>query len=271
MPTSNNKEKYHSNQKYDLMDQTFGQLRVIGIAPPRADKKGMRWLCECSCGKITHQTSNALVKGGCYSCGCSKTHRRHKDRKPSSRRYNLIGQKFGSLLVISIAESTKNGDWLCQCECGKSCTMNSTQLRKGRAKSCGCKKAASCRSANSKPPGYSGATARYSSYRSGAKRRNLIFPLTRERFIELVQRDCFYCGRPPQRSLTCSTKGIPIPHSKFCSNGIDRVDSSIGYVEDNIVTACADCNVAKQALSQEAFFALIKLIYEKMEGLHEQT
>jgi len=52
---------------------------------------------------------------------------------------DLTGQKFGKLTINSIYYSTKHGiQWLCQCECGKNTIVQSTRLRNGQTKSCGC-------------------------------------------------------------------------------------------------------------------------------------
>ena len=52
---------------------------------------------------------------------------------------NLIGQKFGKLMVLKEAPSI-DGDtaWLCQCECGNSKITKTEYLRNGDCKSCGC-------------------------------------------------------------------------------------------------------------------------------------
>lgn len=52
---------------------------------------------------------------------------------------NLTGIRFGRLLVISRAtDSGHNTRWNCICDCGNSTITTSYNLRKGRAKSCGC-------------------------------------------------------------------------------------------------------------------------------------
>ena len=54
----------------------------------------------------------------------------------------LIGQRFGMLVVIAQAESTKKGQrrWVCQCDCGKQTTALGSNLKRGLTTSCGCKK-----------------------------------------------------------------------------------------------------------------------------------
>lgn len=85
-------------------------------------------------------------------------------------------------------------------------------------------------------------------YRNDCKRDNRVFALPRELFDDLITDVCFYCGIQPN----------PV-------NGIDRVDSSIGYVEDNVVTACRYCNRAKSDQSMEEFISRCKRIVERNE------
>ena len=52
---------------------------------------------------------------------------------------NLIGQKFGRLLVISKAENRgRTVYWNCVCVCGKEKAVSGNSLKCGDTKSCGC-------------------------------------------------------------------------------------------------------------------------------------
>ncbi len=53
---------------------------------------------------------------------------------------DLIGMKFGKLLVVSKAESTKdnNSQWNCVCDCGNTCVVRGRSLRTGKRMDCGC-------------------------------------------------------------------------------------------------------------------------------------
>lgn len=53
---------------------------------------------------------------------------------------NLIGQRFGKLLVIERLENNKKGNtmWLCQCDCGSKKIALGYDLTHGRTVSCGC-------------------------------------------------------------------------------------------------------------------------------------
>lgn len=56
-----------------------------------------------------------------------------------SKKYNLVGEKFGMLTVIN-RNGSKNGRayWLCQCDCGNKTNVATNSLNSGKTKSCGC-------------------------------------------------------------------------------------------------------------------------------------
>ena len=53
---------------------------------------------------------------------------------------NLIGKRFGKLIVKERLENDKNGKarWLCECDCGNLSTTKTSYLTSGQTKSCGC-------------------------------------------------------------------------------------------------------------------------------------
>lgn len=53
---------------------------------------------------------------------------------------NLIGQRFGRLVVIGEAGRSKSGYvlWKCRCDCGSETVVSSDSLRSGDTTSCGC-------------------------------------------------------------------------------------------------------------------------------------
>lgn len=55
-------------------------------------------------------------------------------------RLNLVGQRFGRLLVLEFSHIDRNGGstWLCKCACGKSKVVSAANLRSGYTQSCGC-------------------------------------------------------------------------------------------------------------------------------------
>lgn len=93
------------------------------------------WDCLCDCGNIiTVRTAN-LKSGNTKSCGC------YSSECISNRCLkNLVGQKFGKLIVLERDKSKTNDDtmWKCQCECGNIVSVSSSHLTSGHSKSCGC-------------------------------------------------------------------------------------------------------------------------------------
>lgn len=81
--------------------------------------------------------------------------------------------------------------------------------------------------------------------RGHAKYKGIPFKLNKHQWLWLVEQDCYYCGR--------SYKDIHI--------GVDRVDSSQGYAEGNVVPCCTFCNLAKNTLPLEEFLLHIDRIY----------
>ena len=55
-------------------------------------------------------------------------------------KYNLVGQRFGRLVVIEDSGEKRRREilWLCQCDCGKLHLTTSYRLKKNLCRSCGC-------------------------------------------------------------------------------------------------------------------------------------
>ncbi len=53
---------------------------------------------------------------------------------------NLMGKRFGRLLVIGRSENDKHKKamWVCRCDCGQKTTVNGLHIQSGRTQSCGC-------------------------------------------------------------------------------------------------------------------------------------
>jgi len=87
----------------------------------------------------------------------------------------------------------------------------------------------------------------YKNYIRSADDKNLNFELTKEQFIELCRKECFYCGDIQEKGF----------------NGIDRIDCKGDYIKDNIVPCCEICNWMKGSLNQEVFIKKIEHIMTK--------
>ena len=67
----------------------------------------------------------------------------HRGVQLVTHAYDLTGQTFGWLTVLSRAGRTSSkagfATWNCQCSCGRKTVSAGVDLRNGRIKSCGCK------------------------------------------------------------------------------------------------------------------------------------
>lgn len=112
----------------NLSGQKFGKLSVIKLLP---NIRPTRYLCRCECGEYTTVRGSNLTSGAVVSCGCACK---------KGPKKNLVGQKFGKLLVLEFCENRKNESivWKCQCECGKITYVDTASLTTKKTKSCGC-------------------------------------------------------------------------------------------------------------------------------------
>ena len=99
-----------------------------------------------------------------------------------------------------------------------------------------------------------------SGYKKDSDKRGHIFELTNDECFKLFKQRCYYCGGGASNLRRYSKDKTII--AKY--NGIDRVDNSKGYVSNNVVSCCKRCNRAKDTMSKEEFFGLIKNIYDNM-------
>jgi hypothetical protein len=168
---------------------------------------------------------------------------------------DLSGKKFSMITVVSFAGKGPGGrKWNCICDCGSNFVAYAGQINNGRKKSCGCK----FKSPNRKAVAM---RAAFRQYKKNNDKRGLEFEITEEIFTRLTSQPCFYCGQEPSNtSKTQSGDG------KFVYNGIDRMDSSVGYTLKNCVPCCGPCNRAKFDMSFDEFIVYLnKLVACRIE------
>lgn len=120
----------------DLTGQKFGEWTVLRLDDTKVTHHAY-WICKCSCGNELSISGTSLKQGTSTSCGCML-------------RWNLAGQRFGRLSVISrqpmrkryVAGTTNKiktkSAWLCVCDCGNEVIIDQDSLLSGKTKSCKC-------------------------------------------------------------------------------------------------------------------------------------
>lgn len=76
-------------------------------------------------------------------------------------------------------------------------------------------------------------------YKASALRRNLGWDLSDEYAKHILKMPCLYCSYSEPNQV----------------NGIDRLDNTRGYTEDNTCSCCSQCNYMKGTLSAEEFIS----------------
>lgn len=186
--------------------------------------------------------------------GCSEQNLRYYFKKynisnKTSRIIDIKGHKFGKLTVIRISNKVskdKNILWECSCECGKKITTKGTSLRRKGTQSCG------------KCDIYEGIVGEFwSSLITNAKKRNLEYNLTKKFLLDLFI----------QQNKRCALSGIKLTIAKGSKNwrkrtnaSLDRIDSSKGYIIDNVQWVHKKVNFMKQSLSDIIFINMCKKI-----------
>lgn len=91
-----------------------------------------------------------------------------------------------------------------------------------------------------------------STIRTSAKQRGIPYHKEDEQvFIKLVQESCRYCGTLPEGT-----------------NGLDRVDPSLGYTSSNCVPCCAMCNFMKGTNTLNVFLGKVcKIVQNNSEKI----
>jgi hypothetical protein len=91
-------------------------------------------------------------------------------------------------------------------------------------------------------------------YRRSANYRNKSFKLSLEVFTQIIFNSCFYCGEDGENHKCDSLNDL-------CCNGVDRRDNNLGYDEENCVSCCKSCNIAKCDMPEQEFYSWIDRVY----------
>jgi len=85
----------------------------------------------------------------------------------------------------------------------------------------------------------------FSAFKHYAEKKDKSVEISKELYISIIEKNCHYCNNKFENGC----------------NGIDRLNSSIGYIIGNIVPCCKTCNIMKNTLTKDEFFKHLKDIY----------
>lgn len=171
------------------------------------------------------------------------------------RYIDISGEQYGRLTPVVY---TGGSNWICECSCGNFVEVRTNKLRSGNTKSCKCYRNTLLAEERRLGSGTAAFGELYRRYAKTARVRNYVFELSKEEVMELATDDCYYCGQPPSQVVNHRDC-----FGTFTYNGIDRLDNTIGYVSDNVVTCCKTCNYAKNTLHINDFREWVKRISDR--------
>ena len=172
-------------------------------------------------------------------------------------RADLIGKQFGKLTVNEFSHigNYRHAYWVCKCDCGGIRVTSSRQLLGGRAKSCGCIHS-ECGEKNKNWKGCGEISLSFfNKIKSDAIRRSLPFEITIKECWELFI----------NQKRMCKLSGLPINFRTKIktfdgSASLDRIDSSKGYIKNNIQWVHKDINLMKWNFPLNRFLYLVDAI-----------
>lgn len=164
-----------------------------------------------------------------------------------------IGDTYDKLTVIGFEKAHKNRKVAtCQCKCGNIVTRRPELLKTiNKTNNCGC----------SHRGGWKGVGDLSQTFMSriirNAGTRNLTFHISKEYLWSLYE----------QQDGKCALSGLSISFAEKTTEpneaSLDRIDSSIGYIEGNVQWVHKDINKMKMDLPQERFIELCKLVSQE--------
>lgn len=255
----------------DLTGKELGKLKVLkrSTLTTKDGQAVAYYECACvDCGDTVRKKSQSLLMGR-YNC----SNRDCNTREQSNRKY--AGKRFGYVTVVNYSHSNDvrtRQYFNCICDCGQACIKANDVLTKKGPACCGCRTSEKFRksfpgvgkSAHNRMPGNDAAkNGLFKNYERNAKTREIEFCITKEKFLHITSTNCHYCGSPPSKKYPRKLdKGVQDESRYYLYNGLDRVDSTGGYSEDNVVPCCEDCNYAKSDLTKDEFITLVEKIYK---------
>lgn len=175
---------------------------------------------------------------------------------------NLKNKRFGKWTVKGRRGKDKIGNslWECECDCGHVGIVRASALKSGKSTQCKECTNTVLWEGNKKDDFHVASGTVYQQVKSNAKARGLKCSITKDDVKKFMSMNCHYCGALPS-NIVSTFAGRFDPERAVNYNGIDRIDNSLGYILDNCVPCCKQCNWAKRDLTSEQFFTWIRSVY----------
>ena len=210
----------------------YGSWNIISLKPLSTRDMHTKLLCRCKCGYESYVETRALVKGlskQCLECAGKSF-------------IDMKNKRVGNLLVLERVDSKNSSAmWKCECDCGNTSYVSGGDLRF---------KTKSCRECSNKSA-YRGYEEISSSYITNIKKGAII------RFLDYNVTEEYLWDLFINQNKKCALSGVDISFSRQFSEdckgqsaSLDRIDSSIGYIEGNVQWVHKRINKLKNNFSE---------------------
>lgn len=175
----------------------------------------------------------------------------------------IQNQKFGRLFVKSFKElKSKKSYWNCICDCGNEVVVSGPHLISNSIKSCGCLR--NDRIKETCYTGYKEITGTF--WRriiTNAKARNIEFDIDKEYCWSILE----------NQNNQCFLSGLDLVFDKnplIQTASLDRIDTNIGYIKNNIQWLHKDINISKNILDDKTYIKYCNLVSNPITGTKYQ-
>ena len=171
----------------------------------------------------------------------------------------MIKKRFGKLIVIAEHSKTRNGHirYTCNCECGNVANVLGTHLRQGNTLSCGCSRPIGKSHSLWTGVGEMSGDFWYNHIErsaNGSKRKSIPLTITKKYVWDLFLK----------QDRKCALSGVelyfPSKNGASYTASLDRIDSSKGYIENNVQWVHKDINMMKRIYTQKYFIEMCKKV-----------
>lgn len=229
-----------------LTDKRYGKVLILNDFWDETCKRS-RLLYRCDCGKEKVVRKDHFVKKYPKSCGCTY----QKPRADKSHRFiKLTGKRRNNFIITKEFVEDDINKVVCLCDCGKEFIKNRQNIVSYQLKSCGCK--SSKLSENHTLKGYKQLTGTYwGIVVSNASRRKI------EISIDIKYAYKIFTKQKGRCAITGDE--IELKREKQTAS-LDRIDSSIGYIEGNVQWVHKDINRFKNNYTMEELLTFCQKI-----------
>lgn len=187
--------------------------------------------------------------------------------RKTGAKHSLIGKTFGYLTVTAMAQtkkSEKTHEWRAMCKCNN-CGKENVDIRpqallRGQTTSCGCRRDQYIKNTGKNSKQYTGYEDIPGKYWGVIKKRaeNRGYTI----IISIEDAWNLFIKQEKKCALSGLEIGFAIANRKNSDTtaSLDRIDSSKGYIKDNVQWVHKNINIMKNIFEQNYFISLCKLI-----------